>query len=130
MKAMARACHPSKNVGAILTHCPYLAIASGSSPIARSPLASSKSSSTSGGIFSKRFLFDQPLLPWSTLLKPCLSTLLYPGSRKVVALLFVVRPSAIHERRQTHTRYSAERIPHFCIPGILPRRSALSLLSG
>src|SRR6516164_10421726 len=68
MRAIARACHPSKKVGAILTHCRYLAIASGSSPIARSPLASSKSSSTSGGIFSKRFLFDQLSLPWNTIL--------------------------------------------------------------
>src|ERR1700720_3077485 len=49
---MPSACHPSKKAGSCSTHRRYFSIAAGSSPMARSPFASSKSSSISDGISS------------------------------------------------------------------------------
>src|SRR3954468_20571564 len=46
MSAMPRACHPSKNAGSSSTQRRYFSTAASSSPTARSPFASSKSSST------------------------------------------------------------------------------------
>src|SRR5271166_3470872 len=52
MSAIPSACQPSKNSGTCSTHWRYFSIAAGNSPIARSPLASSKSSSICEGVSS------------------------------------------------------------------------------
>src|SRR5208283_4914791 len=54
MSAIPSACQPSKNSGTCSTHWRYFSIAAGNSPIARSPLASSKSSSICEGVSSIR----------------------------------------------------------------------------
>src|ERR1700730_17580910 len=54
MSAMPNACQPSKNPGSISTHCRYFSMALGSSPIAKSALASSNNCSTDLGISSIR----------------------------------------------------------------------------
>src|SRR5271165_1373577 len=60
MSAIPSACQPSKNSGTCSTHWRYFSIAAGNSPIARSPLASSKSSSICDGGSSIRLSG-----PWS-----------------------------------------------------------------
>src|SRR5690348_16899026 len=51
MSAIPSACQPSKKSGSISAHRRYFSTADSSSPIARSPLASSKISSRVGSIF-------------------------------------------------------------------------------